>query len=113
MKQLAQIVNPVLPKTLGGGGNSAGPEAIGNLIGSIVGVLLIFSFVGAFFYMLLGGFDWITAGGDKTKLQGARDKITNALIGLIVVAASWAVMMLVGNFLGITFPKLPIPTIGG
>lgn len=113
MGNLAQIVNPVLPGSLGGSANASGPSAIGSIIGSLVGLLFIFAFVGAFLYMLLGGFDWITAGGDKTKLQGARDKITNALIGLIVVAASWAVMVLVGNFVGIDFPDLKIPTIGG
>lgn len=111
--QLAQgIVNPVIPGSLGSGGSSAGPAAIGSIIGSIVGLFLILSFVATFLYMLLGGFDWITSGGDKAKLQSARDKITNALIGLIVVGASWAIMMIVGNFTGIDFPNLPIPTIG-
>jgi len=112
MKLLAQgIVNPVLPGSLGSGGNEAGPPAIGSLIGSIVGMFLIIAFVTTVLYMFLGGFDWITAGGDKAKLQGARDKITNAMIGLIVVGSSWAIMMIVGNFLGIEFPNLPIPTV--
>lgn len=113
MKLLAQgIVNPVLPGSLGSGGNEAGPPAIGSLIGSLIGIFLILAFVTAFIYMLMGGFDWITAGGDKAKLQGARDKITNAMIGLIVVGSSWAIMMIVGSFLGIDFPNLPIPTVG-
>jgi hypothetical protein len=110
-KNLAQIVNPVLPGSLGQGGNEAGPLAIGSLISSLVGVFLILAFISTLLYMILGGFDWVTSGGDKTKLQSARDKITNALVGLIVVGASWAVMMIVGNFIGIDFPNLPIPTI--
>jgi len=112
MNRLAQIVNPVLPHTLGQGGSEAGPPAIGSLISGIVGALLIFAFFAAFLYLMLGGFNWITAGGDKTKLQAARDEITNALIGLVVVGAGWAVMTLVGNFLGIEFPNLQLPTIG-
>lgn len=110
---LAQgIVNPVLPGALGSGGSSAGPPAIGSIISSLVGGFLILSFIASLLYMLLGGFDWLSSGGDKTKLQSARDKITNALVGLIIVGTSWAVMMIVGSFMGIEFPNLPIPTIG-
>lgn len=105
------IVNPALPGSLGGG-SGAGPSAIGSIISALVGFFLILSFVATLVYMLLGGFDWVTSSGDKTKLQSARDKITNALVGLVVVGASWAVMMLVGTFTGIEFPNLPIPTIG-
>lgn len=113
MKTLAQgIINPVLPGSLGSGGSDAGPPAIGSILGSVVGLFLILSFVATFLYLMLGGFDWVTSGGDKTKLQSARDKITNALVGLVIVGASWAVMMIVGNFTGIEFPNLPIPTMG-
>lgn len=108
---LAQITNPVIPGSLGSGGMSAGSPAIGAIIGAIIGVMLIFSFVIAFIYLLLGGFDWVTSGGDKAKLQSARDKITNAIIGLIIVASVWAIMTLVGQFIGVTFPDLPIPTV--
>lgn len=114
MKILAQqIVNPVLPGNLGSGGSGAGAPAIGGLVGGIIGAFLIFAFVAAFMYLILGGFNWITSGGDKSKLQAARDEITNAIIGLIVVAAAWAIMTLIGNFLGIQFPDLQFPTLGG
>jgi hypothetical protein len=76
-------------------------------------MLFLVAFVFAFINLLLGGYDWITSGGDKTKLQSARDRITNAIVGLIITGAAWAVMTLVGEFLGIGFPDMPIPTIGG
>jgi hypothetical protein len=109
---LAQITNPVLPGSLGSGGSSAGPPAIGSLISSFIGAFLIFSFVVAFMYLMLGGFNWITSGGDKAKLQAARDEITNAIVGLVIVGAAWALMTVVGNFIGINFPNLPIPVVG-
>lgn len=110
---LAQITNPVIPGSLGSGGNEAGPGAVGAFLGSIIGILVLGAFILAFVYLLLGGYDWITSGGDKAKLQAARDRITNAIIGLIVVAAVWAVMMLVSGFVGIDFPNIPIPTVVG
>lgn len=85
---------------------------LGQLISALVGTLLILSALIAFFYLILGGIQWITSGGDKTAMEAARNKITHAIVGLIIVGAAWAVMILVQNFLGITiiggqltFPK--------
>jgi hypothetical protein len=85
---------------------------VGQLISALVGVLLIISALLAFFYLIMGGISWITSGGDKAKMEEARNKITHAIVGLIIVGAAWAVMTLVQNFLGVqiiggtlTFPK--------
>lgn len=75
---------------------------LGSLISAIVGTLLIISALLAFFYLILGGIQWITSGGDKAGMEAARNKITHAIVGLIIVGAAWAVMILVQNFLGIT-----------
>ncbi|OGG34865.1 hypothetical protein A2363_00295 [Candidatus Gottesmanbacteria bacterium RIFOXYB1_FULL_47_11] len=109
---LAQIRNPVLPPSLGGGNNpnpDAGGEALGQLISNLVSGLFIAAFLLAFVTIIIGGVSWITAGGDKQKLEKARDQITNALIGLIVVAAAWAIATLAGQFLGLDLTNLSIP----
>jgi len=49
----------------------------------------------------MGGFQYLTSGGDKTKTEEARSRITNALIGLVIVTASWAVWKIVVYFFGI------------
>lgn len=75
---------------------------IGQLIGAGVGALLIIAALLAFLYLVLGGIQWITSGGDKTGMEAARNKITHAIVGLIIVGAAWAIMILVQSFLGIT-----------
>ncbi len=84
---------------------------LGQLISAVVGTLLIISALLAFIYLILGGISWITSGGDKTAMESARNKITHAVVGLVIVGASWAIMVLVGNFLGVNFigGNLPIP----
>ncbi|MBI2405255.1 hypothetical protein HYV22_03705 [Candidatus Gottesmanbacteria bacterium] len=84
----------------------------GKLISALVGTLLIIAALLAFLYLILGGIQWITSGGDKAGMEAARNKITHAIVGLIIVGAAWAIMILVQNFLGITiiggsisFPK--------
>ena len=74
---------------------------VGMLISAIVGTLLILAALMAFLYLIMGGIQWIISGGDKTHMEEARNKITHAIVGLIIVGAAWAVMMLVQNFLGI------------
>lgn len=85
---------------------------VGQLISAGVGTLLIIAALLAFFYLILGGIQWITAGGDKAGMEAARNKITHAIVGLIIVGAAWAIMLLVQNFLGVSiiggtlnFPK--------
>jgi hypothetical protein len=77
-------------------------DNIGKLIQAVVGTLLIVSALLAFLYLILGGIQWITSGGDKSGMEAARNKITHAIVGLIIVGASWAIMTLVQNFLGIS-----------
>lgn len=43
-------------------------------------------------YFLLGAFTWITSGGDKAKVEDARNKITNAVIGLVLLVSSFVLL---------------------
>lgn len=110
-KLLAQIKNPVLPSAIGSGNYNQGGNALGKLISSLVGALFIAGFLLAFVMILMGGVKWITAGGDKTKLETARDEITNSIIGIIVVGAAYALTSLVANFFGLDLARFPIPSI--
>jgi hypothetical protein len=72
----------------------------GKMFSSILNVVMLMAAVLVFAYLIFGGIQWITSGGDKTKAEEARNKITAAIIGLIIVAASYAIINLVVNFLG-------------
>lgn len=74
---------------------------IGQLVSAVVGALLIIAALLSFLYLILGGISWITSGGDKAKMEEARNKITHSIVGLIIVGAAWAIMMLIQNFLGV------------
>ncbi len=74
---------------------------IGTLIKGIVQGALLVAALLVFMYLIWGGIQWITSGGDKGKTQEARDRITAALVGLAVVASAWAIMLVVQYFFGI------------
>ncbi len=108
-----QIVNPVLTGTLGRGTTQTGLTNAGNLISGLISLFLVIGTVAALLYMILGGVAWIVSDGDKGKLEQARNRILQAIVGLIIVAAAWAVWLLLGRFLGINFESIPFPSITG
>ena len=74
---------------------------LGKLIGGIIGAILVIATLAAFIYLLIGGFQWITSGGDKGAVEAAQKTIHAAIIGLTIVFAAWAIMLVVGRFFGI------------
>lgn len=86
--------------------NFFGYTCIGNLISNIVSVAFIVAAIATFVYLVLGGLNWLTSSGDKVKIESAQKMISNALIGLAIVAASWAIYTLVLDFFGIDLSAL-------
>lgn len=65
---------------------------LGAFIGVITSVIFIVAGLATFFFLILGGFQYITSGGDKVAAQGARDRITYAILGLAIIAAAAAIL---------------------
>lgn len=68
------------------------PAAIG--LGFLIGVIIFF------FVMILGAIQWISSGGDKAAVDAAKGKITNAIIGLVVLFSLIAIIRLIETFFG-------------
>lgn len=90
-------------------GNFFGYTCIANLVSNIVSVALIIASVTFFILLVWAGIDWLTSGGDKARVESAQKRITNALIGIIIVASSWALYQLVLNFLGVNLQNICSP----
>lgn len=71
-----------------------------NIISRIVGVLTIVAGIWFIFQFIIGAYGFLTAGGDSKAIESARGKITQAIIGLVVVVAAWALISLLGALLG-------------
>lgn len=85
---------------------------IGSLIEGLVNASIVIGALAAFMYLIMGGFQWITAGGDPKKTEEAQKKITNAVIGLIIIASAYAIINVVTTFLGLGgISGLTIPSI--
>lgn len=73
-----------------------------SVVRNAIRFVLLVAFVLAFVFLIIGGIRWITAGGDEKAVSGARGMITAALIGLVVVLVSYALIVLVETFFNVT-----------
>lgn len=77
----------------------------------IINGILIVSGIIAFLYLLIGGIQWIIAGGDKEGTEKARKRITSALIGLAIVFSAYALAFLVKAIFNVDILNFTIPKI--
>lgn len=77
------------------GYNPGNEPSLDQRISSIIGIFL--SFLGVIFMvlMLYGGFNWMTAAGDEQKIDKAKDTIREAIIGIVIVIAAYAISIFV------------------
>jgi len=80
-----------------------------SIISALVTIVLVIAAIVFFFMLVIGGIKWITSGGDKAQTEAARNQITAALIGLVIVFAAYAIINLVNTFFNINILSLNIP----
>jgi hypothetical protein len=78
-----------------------GLSKVSQIVGVGVTIMIIIAAVLSLFYLVLGGIQWTTSGGDKQKVAQARSRITFAIVGLIVAMASFAIVTIIGGFFNI------------
>lgn len=59
---------------------------------SLLGII----FIGLIIY---AGYNWMIAGGDEAKVTKAKDTIRSAIIGLIIIVASYSIWFFIYNFI--------------
>ena len=75
-------------------------DTITNYVSSIIGMMTMIASIWFLFMILYSGYEWISAGGDAKKIASARDRITHAFIGMVIVVGSWSLLAVVGQFFG-------------
>lgn len=90
---LAAIPTFIIPTPQGGLPGS--PE---QLISTAITWAIILAVLVTLAFVVWGGFDYIMSGEDVKKTGAARQKITNGLIGLIIVAATWIIFKFLASF---------------
>ena len=90
-----QTVNPPA------GAPSGGTDTLATIMGNAMTIMLIVAVVVCLIFLVLGGMQWMSSGGDKQKIAGARAKLTWAIVGLLVALGAFAIVNLFGYFFGV------------
>ncbi len=84
---------------------------IPGIVSAFIRLILVLAALVFFFILVIGGIRWIASGGDKANTETARNQITAALVGLIIVFSAWAILQLIRVFFGIdVITTLQIPS---
>lgn len=73
----------------------------GNIIHNSIIILLIVAIIFAIIVLILSGIQWITSGGDKQKIQTARNRIVFTIVGLVIVLGGFFILSLVFRGFGL------------
>ncbi len=93
-----KIEPPVFIKSIG-----EGEEGINSILNVVV-VLIYVIAANVFIFMILwAAFQWITSGGEKEKLTAARQRLTHAIIGIVILALAGVIITTVGKIVGFSF----------
>lgn len=69
--------------------------------------------VASFVFLLMGGIQWIMAGGDKDALDKARKRIVQALVGLTIVFSSYVILYIIRALFNVNLIEFCLTNIGG
>lgn len=68
--------------------------ALKKLIFPVAGVIL-------FAYLVWGGFDYLTSMGDPKKAEVGKNKITNAIVGFVIIFVAYWIVQIIDYVLGL------------
>ncbi|OGY17615.1 MAG: hypothetical protein A2786_00015 [Candidatus Chisholmbacteria bacterium RIFCSPHIGHO2_01_FULL_52_32] len=77
-------------------------RSLDTFLPNLIQIVLVIGALAALLFLFWGGVSYITSGGDKEATKAAREKITNAVIGLAILAIVWVLWRLIVYFLGLS-----------
>lgn len=73
-----------------------------SLISGAITLVLTLAAIGFLAMLLAGGLKWVVSEGEKTNVEAARNQVTNAVVGLVIVFSAFAAVKLIETLFGVT-----------
>lgn len=81
----------------------SGRIGISQFFNNLISLIYVIASIAVIFMLLWGSLEWILSGGDKEKLAAAQQRLTHAIIGIVLLAITFAVLQMLGIFTGFQF----------
>ena len=103
---IAQTIKVDISKELTTSDSVVNPKTtISSIVENLGPVILGVGGIVAFVWFMIGAFNWIASGGDKNKIETAKAQITQGIVGLVLLASSFAIFSLIQTLLGLNIVK--------
>ena len=73
---------------------------LNTVFSNVVEVALWFGGIILFIMLLVGGFKYITSGGDPKSVEGAKRTLTFAIVGFVLLASAFLILRFIAYFTG-------------
>ena len=83
----------------------------GAVISNVITTLVVIAIIIAVIFLVWGGIKWIMSGGDKAKVESARNTIIGGIVGLILVFLAYFIITLVAGLFGVNMGNLSLPNL--
>lgn len=78
------------------------------IFGQIVSVATGFALLAAFIMLIIGGFKFLTSGGDPKATESAKNTLTYAIFGLAALIGIWLILKFIEVFTGVKVTQFTI-----
>src|SRR3989338_5088594 len=90
-------------------GDPAQISDIVKILENIISLLAPAAGIAFFIMFLIGGFQFLTSGGDPQAAGAARATLTYAVIGIVLVIVSWLILVLIRDITGASVTTVELP----
>ncbi len=77
-------------------------QSFEGLFSNVISVAIGLAGIVFFIMFIVGGFSYLTAGGEEQKVAGAKKTLTYAIFGLFAIVLSFLILKFIANFTGVT-----------
>jgi len=68
---------------------------------NVLNIVVRLAGIAVLIFIIIGGFQYLTAGGDPKKSESAKNTITYAILGLVLLILAWFILKFIQTFTGI------------
>ena len=83
-----------------GGLNCTAGGNVNDLIKTVIQWMLGIAFGIAVLFLIIGGFWYITSGGNEETAEKGKNTVVNALIGIVIIVLAFVIVSVVANLVG-------------
>lgn len=80
------------------------------ILKSFLNIATALAGLAVFIMFLAGGFQYLTSGGDPKATESAKNTLTYAVLGLVLIIVAWFILRFIEEFTGVTVTQFEIPS---